>query len=69
MKPDYDLTFEIGEEGPCAFVHTDAGEAFMKANLDKGPLEMLSHIPPGLRVGLLSPETNIFAQPPCTVLH
>jgi hypothetical protein len=72
---DYDITVSMhnSDDYPEAIAHSEAGEKFLgrvrRAWIISTVEEFISHVPPGLRVGLLNPETNLFAQLPPRSLH
>jgi hypothetical protein len=70
---EYDLTVTLVEHEIFVQSHTSAGVDFLLGPFrELRPIsaeEFVASIPPGLRVGLLNPETNLFAQLPPTSLH
>jgi hypothetical protein len=72
---DYDITVSMlnSDEYPVVTAHSEAGEKFLgrvrRAYITSTVEEFIAYIPPSLRVGLLNPETNLFAQLPPRSLH
>lgn len=65
LAPDeeYPMIEARSMEG-CGFLG-GARQGFLVGSVD----DFIGHVPPGLRVGLLNPETNIFVLLPTSPLH
>lgn len=72
---DFDITVSMcnSDDYPVATACSLAGRAFLGGMSQVWIIstveEFTSNIPPGLRVGLKNPETNLFAQLPARSLH
>jgi hypothetical protein len=70
MNEEFDVQVLMYEGEPVILGMTPAGHVFLAEQGEWLNLEdFLSCIPPGLRVGLKNPETNLFAQLPPRSLH
>lgn len=74
--PEFDVTVSIIMDEVAIMAHTEAGQKFLNTAWEDnvfdafaGPSEFVKNVPPNIRVGLLNPETNLFAQLPARSLH
>lgn len=70
QNEDYDVQVLMFQGEPVILGITPKGHIFLAETQEWLDLpDFLASIPPGLRVGLLNPETNLFAQLPSRSLH
>lgn len=74
--PEFDVTVSMVMDEVAILAHTEVGRKFLDTawedgmfNVFEGPEEFVRNVPPNIRVGLLNPETNLFAQLPPRSLH